>query len=88
MKKVVVSGIRPTGDAHIGNYLGAIKYFVDLQNDDNECYYFVADLHALTTHPEPSILKKAVPEVVKTYLACGVDPSKTVFFIQSENFTS
>ncbi|PIP30810.1 tryptophan--tRNA ligase [bacterium (Candidatus Howlettbacteria) CG23_combo_of_CG06-09_8_20_14_all_37_9] len=83
MKKVVVSGIRPTGDAHIGNYLGAIKYFVDLQNDDNECYYFVADLHALTTHPEPSILKKAVPEVVKTYLACGVDPKKAVLYVQS-----
>ena len=82
MKKVLLSGIQPTGDMHIGNYFGAIKQFVDMQ-DDYECYVFVADLHALTTVHDKETLKKHIFNVTATYLACGLDPEKVTLFQQS-----
>ncbi len=82
MKKVLLSGIKPTGDMHIGNYFGAIKQFVDMQ-DSFESYVFVADLHALTTVKESSELRKQIFNITATYLACGLDPKKVVLFKQS-----
>ena len=82
MKKVLLSGIQPTGDMHIGNYFGAIKQFVDMQ-DSYECYVFVADLHALTTVHDKETLKKHIFNVTATYLACGLDPAKVTLFQQS-----
>lgn len=84
MKKVLLSGIQPTGDMHIGNYFGAIKQFVDLQNSGNyESFVFVADLHALTTLHNAEALRKNIFNIVATYLACGLDPKKTTLFQQS-----
>lgn len=82
MKKVLLSGIKPTGDMHIGNYFGAIKQFVDMQ-DSFESYVFVADLHALTTVKESAELRKQIFNITATYLACGLDPEKVVLFKQS-----
>lgn len=82
MKKVLLSGIQPTGDMHIGNYFGAIKQFVDMQ-DSYESYVFVADLHALTTVQDRDTLRKHIFNVTATYLACGLDPEKTTLFQQS-----
>ncbi len=82
MKKVLLSGIKPTGDIHIGNYFGAIKQFVDMQ-DSFESYVFVADLHALTTVKESAELRKQIFNITATYLACGLDPEKVVLFKQS-----
>lgn len=82
---VVLSGIRPTGELHLGNYFGAIRYFVELQEQNNECLYFVADLHALTTALEDHIdVDKTSIEVVRWYLACGVDPDKALIYRQSD----
>jgi len=82
---VVLSGIRPTGDLHLGNYFGAIKFFVELQEQNNECLYFVADLHALTTALEDHIdVDESSIEVVRWYLACGVDPEKALIYRQSD----
>jgi len=81
----VLSGIQPTGSLHIGNYLGAIKQWIALQEkDDTECLFFIADLHALTVPYEPSDLKRAVLEVAAAYVAAGVDPDKSIFFVQSD----
>lgn len=82
MKKILLSGIQPTGDMHIGNYFGAIKQFVDLQND-YETYVFIADLHAMTTMQDREKLKKSIFDVTATYLACGLDPKKVCLFQQS-----
>lgn len=83
-KQTIVSGIRATGRLHIGNYLGALKQFVDLQNSgEHQYYFFIADLHALTTPFEPKELKKNTLEVVAEYLAAGVDPNKSVLFLQN-----
>ncbi|MBN0919509.1 tryptophan--tRNA ligase [[Mycoplasma] gypis] len=83
MKKLI-SGIKPTGELTLGNYLGALKNFIDLQND-YEAYYFVADLHALTTGDnDPKELAKARKDVVALYLACGLDPNKSSIFYQSQ----
>ena len=82
MKKVLLSGIQPTGDMHIGNYFGAIKQFVDMQ-DSYESYVFVADLHALTTVQDAETLRKHIFNVTATYLACGLDPKKVTLFQQS-----
>ncbi len=82
---VVLSGIRPTGELHLGNYFGAIRYFVELQEQNNECLYFVADLHALTTAMEDHIdVDQTSVDVVRWYLACGVDPEKALIYRQSD----
>jgi tryptophanyl-tRNA synthetase len=81
----IFSGIRATGKLHIGNYLGALKQFVELQNDENNnCYFFIADLHALTTPFEPTELKQNTLEVAAEYLAAGIDPNKCTFAVQSQ----
>jgi len=79
----VVSGIRPTGNLHLGNYFGAVKNFLRMQNDYN-CYFFIADYHSLTTHPTPEDLHGNVRQVLAEYLACGLDPEKSTIYIQSD----
>ena len=81
-KPIVVSGIRPTGFLHLGNYFGAVRNFVRMQEDFN-CYFFIADIHSLTTHPTPENLQSGVKQVLAEYLACGIDPEKATIFIQS-----
>ncbi|MDK2877351.1 MAG: tryptophanyl-tRNA synthetase [Thermoanaerobacteraceae bacterium] len=78
----VFSGVQPTGDIHIGNYLGAMKHFVELQ-DEHECFFCVVDLHALTVPQDPDVLKQKIIELTGIYLAIGLDPKKTVLFAQS-----
>lgn len=82
---IVLSGIRPTGEIHLGNYFGAIKNFINLQEEDKKRLYFVADLHALTTAMEdkPNIDAASI-DVIRWYLACGVDPSKSLIYRQSD----
>ncbi len=82
-RPTVVSGIRPTGYLHLGNYFGAVRNFIRMQEDYN-CYYFIADLHSLTTHPTPDNLQAGVKQVLAEYLACGIDPEKATIFIQSD----
>ncbi len=82
-KPTVVSGIRPTGYLHLGNYFGAVKNFVKMQYDFN-CFYFIADIHSLTTHPTPGNLQAGVKQVLAEYLACGIDPEVATIFIQSD----
>ena len=84
MSKVVFSGIQPSGNLHIGNYIGAIKQWVQMQND-TESIFCIVDLHAITVPQDPSELKEKVLEVAALYLACGIDPKKSHIFIQSEN---
>jgi tryptophanyl-tRNA synthetase len=79
----VFSGVQPTGNIHIGNYLGALKQFVDLQSD-NDCIYCIVDLHAITIPKEPSELKSAILDVAALYLAVGLDPKKSIVFAQSD----
>lgn len=81
--ETVVSGIRSTGKLHLGNYLGALNNFVKMQDEYN-CYFFIADLHSLTTHPTPGNLSKTVRQVVVEYLACGLDPEKSTIYVQSD----
>jgi len=76
--------MRPTGNLHLGNYFGAIKQFLDLQAAGNECFFFVADLHALTEVTGPTDIDRLSVEVVKNYLACGIDPAKSVLYRQSD----
>ncbi|MCY4779557.1 tryptophan--tRNA ligase [Sphingobacterium sp. UT-1RO-CII-1] len=83
MKETVVSGIRSTGKLHLGNYYGALSNFVKMQNDYN-CFFFIADLHSLTTHPTPGDLSRTVRQVVMEYLAAGIDPEKSTIYIQSD----
>ena len=83
MKETVVSGVRSTGKLHLGNYYGAIQNFVKMQHDFN-CYFFIADLHALTTHPTPADLHGNVKQVLVEYLACGLDPEVSTLYIQSD----
>ena len=78
VKKIVMSGIRPTGFLHLGNYFGAISNYVKMQ-DEFECYFMVADLHSLTTHPDTKELKLNVYRVVAENIACGLDPDKAAF---------
>lgn len=82
-KEVVVSGIRPTGFLHLGNYFGAMRNYVRMQNDYN-CYFFVADWHSLTTHPDTKELKNSVHRVIAENIACGLDPEKVALYIQSD----
>lgn len=81
--KTVVSGIRPTGDLHLGNYFGALRNFVEMQNEYNS-YFFIADYHSLTTHPTPENLQRNVRSVLAQYLAAGLDPEKATIYIQSD----
>lgn len=82
-KPIVVSGIRPTGNLHLGNYFGAVRSFLKMQEEYN-CYFFIADIHSLTTHPTPENLQSGVKQVLAEYLACGIDPEKATIFIQSD----
>lgn len=79
----VLSGIRSTGNLHLGNYYGALRNFIKMQNENN-CYFFIADLHSLTTHPNPKLLHKNVKNVLVDYLAAGIDPQKSVIYVQSD----
>jgi tryptophanyl-tRNA synthetase len=79
----VVSGIRSTGNLHLGNYFGAVKNFIEMQHH-HDAYFFIADLHSLTTHPTPEHLYGNVRQVLAEYLACGIDPEKATVFIQSD----
>ncbi len=84
MKPILISGVQPTGALHIGNYLGALKNFVGLQNSGKyQCYFFVADLHSLTEDYKPSEKPKQVSDVVLSFLAAGIDPKKSTIFVQS-----
>ncbi len=82
-KKVVLSGIRATGNLHLGNYFGALSKFVRMQ-DDFDCRFFIADLHALTTHPDPKMLHENVKQILAEYLAAGLDPEKNIIYVQSD----
>ena len=84
--KTIVSGVQPSGNLTLGNYLGAIKNIVNLQNneEEKELFIFVADLHAITVPQEPAKLRQSVKNLAAIYMACGVDPEKTTLFIQSE----
>lgn len=81
-RELVMSGIRPTGYLHLGNYFGAIRNYIKMQ-DEYECYFMVADLHSLTTHPDTKELKKNVHRVLAENIASGVDPDKAAFYCQS-----
>ena len=81
--ETVVSGIRPTGNLHLGNYFGAIRNFLKMQ-EENNCYFFIADYHSLTTHPTPGDLHGNVKQVLVEYLATGIDPEKVTLYIQSD----
>jgi len=81
--ETVVSGIRSTGKLHLGNYFGAVKNFLRMQEEYN-CYFFVADLHSLTTHPKPHDFQENVNRVLIEYLACGLDPEKCTLYVQSD----
>jgi tryptophanyl-tRNA synthetase len=84
MFKKIFSGVQPTGNLHLGNYLGAIKNFVDLNNDsDNECVFCVVDLHAITVKQNPKELKSNIQETVATFIASGIDPIRSIIFNQS-----
>ncbi|MES2382210.1 MAG: tryptophan--tRNA ligase [Bacteroidota bacterium] len=82
-KEIVVSGIRPTGNLHLGNYMGAVKNFIKMQHEYN-CYFFIADYHSLTTHPNPKSLHKNVKQVLAEYIACGINPEACTIYIQSD----
>ena len=84
MIKKIFSGVQPTGNLHLGNYLGAIKNFVKLQNEiENECIFCVVDLHAITVKQDPKELKKNIRETAATFIASGIDPIKSIIFNQS-----
>lgn len=80
---IVLSGIRPTGHLHLGNYYGAVRSFVKMQ-EEYKCYFFIADWHSLTTHPTPENIQQSVRNILAEYLACGIDPSKAVIYTQSD----
>ena len=79
----VISGIRPTGNLHLGNYFGAVKSFLQMQNDYN-CYFFIADWHSLTTRPKPENIVNSARTILAEYLACGLDPEKSTIYVQSD----
>jgi tryptophanyl-tRNA synthetase len=81
--ETVVSGIRPTGNLHLGNYFGALKNFIRMQ-EEHHCFFFIADYHSLTTHPTPQDLKGNIRKVLVEYLAAGLDPEKATLYIQSD----
>jgi tryptophanyl-tRNA synthetase len=81
--ETVVSGIRSTGNLHLGNYFGAVQNFLKMQHE-NRCFFFIADYHSLTTHPKPDDLHNNIRQVMAEYLACGIDPDVATVFIQSD----
>ena len=84
MSQKIFSGVQPTGNLHLGNYLGAIKNFVELGNDkNNDCVYCVVDLHAITVKQDPKLLTENIRETVATFVASGIDPEKNIIFNQS-----
>tara|TARA_B100000989_G_scaffold55999_2_gene37783 strand:- start:10480 stop:11481 length:1002 start_codon:yes stop_codon:yes gene_type:complete len=84
MRKKIFSGVQPTGNLHLGNYLGAIKNFVELNNEkENECIFCVVDLHAITVKQDPDIFRNNIRETVATFIASGIDPKKSIIFNQS-----
>ncbi len=84
MSKKIFSGVQPTGNLHLGNYLGAIKNFVELSKDDkNQCIFCVVDLHSITTKQDPKKLRDNINETVATFIASGIDPKKNIIFNQS-----
>ena len=85
MGKKIFSGVQPTGNLHLGNYLGAIKNFVELNNDsENSCVFCVVDLHAITINQDPKKLRNNIRETVATFVASGIDPKKSIIFNQSQ----
>ncbi len=82
-KEIVLSGIRPTGFLHLGNYFGALRNYVRMQEDYN-CYFFVANWHSLTTHPNTKELQQSVHRVIAENIACGLDPNKVALYVQSD----
>ena len=85
MEKKIFSGVQPTGNLHLGNYLGAIKNFVELNNDEkNDCIFCVVDLHAITVKQDPKVLRNNINETVATFVASGIDPKKSIIFNQSK----
>ena len=85
MKKKIFSGVQPTGNLHLGNYLGAIKNFVKLNDDNqNDCVFCVVDLHAITVSQDPKLLRNNIRETVATFIASGIDPKKSIIFNQSQ----
>ena len=80
---IVLSGMRPTGNLHLGNYYGAARSFVKMQDEYN-CYFFIADWHSLTTHPKPEDIQQSARTILAEYLACGIDPEKATIYIQSD----
>ena len=85
MGKKIFSGVQPTGNLHLGNYLGAIKNFVDLSNEnENECIFCVVDLHAITVNQNPKEFRNNIRETVATFIASGIDPKKNIIFNQSQ----
>lgn len=81
--EIVLSGIRPTGNLHLGNYYGAVTSFLKLQEEYN-CYFFIADWHSLTTHPTPENIQNSARTILAEYLACGLDPDKATIYVQSD----
>jgi tryptophanyl-tRNA synthetase len=81
--ETVVSGIRSTGNLHLGNYYGAIRNFLKMQRE-NKCFFFIADYHSLTTHPKPEDIHGNIKQVLAEYLACGIDPEIATIYIQSD----
>lgn len=81
--EIVVSGIRPTGNLHLGNYFGAVLNFIKMQHEYN-CFFFIADYHSLTTHPNPADLHNNAKQVLAEYLACGINPDKSTLYLQSD----
>lgn len=81
--ETVVSGIRSTGNLHLGNYFGAMKNFLKMQHE-YRCFFFIADYHSLTTHPTPGDLKQSVRQVLAEYLACGINPDVSTIYVQSD----
>ena len=79
--KRVFSGVQPTGNIHLGNYLGALRQFVELQ-EDNQCIYCIVDMHAITVPQDPETLRKHTLDVAALYLAIGIDPKKSIVFVE------
>ena len=82
-KETVLSGIRPTGHLHLGNYFGAVRSFIKMQ-EEYDCYFFIADWHSLTTHPHPDDILGSTRTILAEYLACGLDPEKATIYVQSD----
>lgn len=84
-KKVIFSGIQPSGNLHLGNYIGALQQWAELQSEENELIFCMVDLHAITVPQDPKMLREKNLELAALYIACGIDPKKSKIFIQSEN---